>query len=325
MRKIFVVAPGGVVTGGPELLHQFADTLNRETPRARMLYAPFSGHFETPEPYRRYDAPSARVADVKPGSLVILPEVYATLVDHFPGSRVHFWWLSVDSFNAGLGRTTIGRHIGRRIAGVRMGKLRRHVAMHFYQSDYAHHFLQSAALAPTAKLSDYLADEYVQAIGRPSRRQRDNLLVYNPAKGRRQTRLILRALARSSGPRTQMIPLVGMTREQVRDVLGRAKVYIDFGGHPGKDRIPREAAAMGACVIVNRRGSAGNSVDIPIPNEFKIDDRRRGFEMLVVERIKTLMTDFDRHTRSFDAYRQAIAREPASFAEDVRTLFPLDA
>jgi hypothetical protein len=180
-------------------------------------------------------------------------------------------------------------------------------------------------LAPTAKLSDYLADEYVQAIGRPSRRQRDNLLVYNPAKGRRQTQLILRALAHSSGPRTQMIPLVGMTREQVRDVLGRAKVYIDFGGHPGKDRIPREAAAMGACVIVNRRGSAGNSVDIPIPNEFKIDDRRRGFEMLVVERIKTLMTDFDRHTRSFDAYRQAIAREPASFAEDVRTLFPLDA
>jgi hypothetical protein len=116
-----------------------------------------------------------------------------------------------------------------------------------------------------------------------------------------------------------------MTRKEILGTLGRAKVYIDFGEHPGKDRIPREAAAMGACIIVNRRGSAANSVDIPIPGDFKIDDRRPGFETLAVEKINTLMSDFDRQATRFDAYRQSIAREPAGFAEDVRAVFPLEA
>src|ERR1700742_2747358 len=206
MKKIFVVAPGDVVTGGPELLHQLVDTLNREAPRARILYAPFNRHFETPEPYRRYDAPLARLDDVAAGSLVILPEVYATLADHFPGATVLLWWLSVDSFNAGLGRTAISRRIGRRVANIQMGKLRRHVAMHLYQSDYAHCFLQSASLVPNAKLSDYLAAEYVQAIARPPRCQREDILAYNPAKGRRQTRTILRALEHSRGPVPHVVP-----------------------------------------------------------------------------------------------------------------------
>lgn len=29
--------------------------------------------------------------------------------------------------------------------------------------------------------------------------------------------------------------------------MRKAKVYIDFGFHPGKDRIPREAVMCGAC------------------------------------------------------------------------------
>ncbi len=30
-----------------------------------------------------------------------------------------------------------------------------------------------------------------------------------------------------------VVPLKGMTRDQVCELLGRAKVYIDFGEHPG--------------------------------------------------------------------------------------------
>ena len=29
----------------------------------------------------------------------------------------------------------------------------------------------------------------------------------------------------------------------LRDLFGSSKLYIDFGEHPGRDRIPREAAA----------------------------------------------------------------------------------
>ena len=38
------------------------------------------------------------------------------------------------------------------------------------------------------------------------------------------------------------VPLIGMTTEEMRSCMSKSKVYIDFGNHPGKDRIPREAA-----------------------------------------------------------------------------------
>ena len=47
-----------------------------------------------------------------------------------------------------------------------------------------------------------------------------------------------------------------MTPEQVVDLMSESKVYIDFGNHPGKDRIPREAVINGCCVITGVRGSA---------------------------------------------------------------------
>jgi hypothetical protein len=46
-------------------------------------------------------------------------------------------------------------------------------------------------------------------------------------------------------------------------------VYIDFGHHPGRDRIPRESAILGNCVITNWGGAAGFFNDIPVSNQFK--------------------------------------------------------
>ena len=61
-----------------------------------------------------------------------------------------------------------------------------------------------------------------------------------------------------------------MTEREVEDCLSQAKVYIDFGGHPGKDRIPREAALCGCCVVTGRRGAAGNDVEVPINQSYKL-------------------------------------------------------
>ena len=61
-----------------------------------------------------------------------------------------------------------------------------------------------------------------------------------------------------------------LSPEQVQAMLKKAKVYIDFGGHPGMDRIPREAALAGCIVVTNREGSAAFRQDVPIPSQYKI-------------------------------------------------------
>jgi len=323
MTKIFIVAPANTVTGGPELLHQLGDALNRETRLAWMLYAPFDKSHETPAPYIRYNVGPARLDDIDRDSIVVLPEIYTKLIRRFPTPRIYFWWLSVDDFFHHAGFTAPLGPIGGRnlIAKSYIGQLRQHVERHLYQSEYAREFLVSQSLAPSSRVSDYLAEEYVKELAKPASTPRENLVVYNPKKGRRRTRQILRALRQSDGPMPEVVPLAGMTRSQVCELLGRAKLYIDFGGHPGKDRIPREAVALGACVLVNRRGSALNSVDIPIPDEFKIDDRTSGFAKVAADRIRLMMADFERQSPKFEAYRQKIAAEPADFLADVQSLF----
>jgi hypothetical protein len=325
MKKIFIVAPGDTTTGRPELCHQLAHVLNQDVERAFVLYHPFDQRYQIPNPYRKYNVRPVTLRDVDPGSVVILPEVYAPLIKFFRKAEIYFWWLSVDNFFVSLGNTNVAKVLGLGLAAkIQFVALRRRVSKHLFQSEYAREFLESAHLEPADRLSDCLADEFVEAILKPNGQAREDLLVYNPAKGLNRTELILRELRESNGPLPDILPIEGMQPSQVRHVLERAKVYIDFGEHPGKDRIPREAAALGACIIVNRRGSAENSTDIPIAEEFKIDDRVAGFESVVVEKIRMLMREFEQQRVRFDSYRQAIRMESASFLDDVHTIFPAD-
>jgi hypothetical protein len=147
-------------------------------------------------------------------------------------------------------------------------------------------------------LSNKLADENVDTTtssaviaNTPSQQPtllRDIDVVYNPAKGIHYTNEIIRR----AGQTLQIVPIgkglngqVRMTNHEVTNLLRRAKVYIDFGPHPGMDRLPREAALAGCIVITNRDGAAGYDVDVPLPNEFKFGGT------FCVDNVYTLLRD----------------------------------
>jgi hypothetical protein len=304
MTGVYVLCPIAV-TGGPELLHQLVDVLNTRQPdSASIVYHPGG---ETPEPYRRYLVRPAVKDEIQPGDTIVLPEIFSGLVGDFPGARVLFWWLSVDNFHAWSGDS-------------HMALLRQHVSAHLYQSEYARAFLERKGLCPALRLSDRLAGPYIDAIGCPPTDQRGNLVAYNPAKGGDRARRVLAELANTT--RVWVIEIADMSPGRVRAVLASAKVYIDFGHHPGKDRLPREAAAMGCCVVTNRRGSAANDIDVPIPQQFKIDDHEPGWEHRAVTTVRNLLADFDRQRGLFDDYRAAILAEHDQFEMDAAAVFP---
>lgn len=305
---VYIITPAGAVTGGPELCHQLADALNAAGRRASVVYHPFGRAHQTPRPYHGYDCRPAEGVD--PGATVVLPEVYGHLVGDFPDCRVYFWWMSVNNFHSRAAQT-----VG---AAAQLITLRQQVDLHLYQSEYARRFLETSRLGPARRLSDKLAAEYLKPTVRGPRA---DVVAFNPAKGMSRTEQILRALTCGLHHPPQMVALRNMSRTDVREVLSRTKVYIDFGSHPGKDRLPREAAALGACVITNRRGAAANGVDIPIPREFKIDDRKPGFERRAAAKVVQILADFDRHSAMFDGYRRTIADESEQFAADIAGAF----
>ena len=116
---------------------------------------------------------------------------------------------------------------------------------HLFQSAYAREYVQQQFKVGGAMLSDYLAPEYFSA---PLAGTRRNAVAFNPRKGYRYTARLIQAC-----PDIEFVRLEGMTRQQLRETLDSCCVYIDFGVHPGKDRIPREAAVRGAVVIVGRQ------------------------------------------------------------------------
>jgi hypothetical protein len=318
---VFVICPADKITGGPELLHQLVGLLRSLGRDARIVYFPFRKGHRVPEPYRQYRVEVGLVKEITPKSMVVVPETSAWKVLKLPKSRIYLWWLSVDNFLkeivANRSRHFFPASVVRNAA---LALVRRRATAHLYQSEYARQFCNSQCLYPLYPLSDYLSPRYLEAAGTQRAQTRDNIVVFNPAKGMERTKAILEVLSRSASP-IKAIPIQNMDREQVMELLSRAKIYIDFGSHPGKDRLPREAAALGCCVITNRRGSAANARDLPIPAEYKIDDADPTFPQRAVETIIRICGDFPRYATDFDEYRRRIGREPEQFAAEALDIF----
>ena len=121
---------------------------------------------------------------------------------------------------------------------------------------------------------------------------------------------------RKKSPFFQWIPLINLSSKDMIDLMSRAKVYIDFGNHPGKDRIPREAAIHGCCIITGKRGSARFQKDVSIPEEFKFDDSCKNIPR-ILRKIEEVFLDYENVNKKFGSYREKIRMEEKVFDEDL--------
>jgi hypothetical protein len=182
---------------------------------------------------------------------------------------------------------------------------------YMFHSHYAfEHFKE---LNPKYYLSDNLNEDFLKI--RTDLSKKENILVYNPKRGFTFTEKIIK-IAKD----IQFIPLINMSREEVIKTLQRAKVYIDFGNHPGKDRIPREAVILGCCVITNKRGSAAFYEDVPIPDEYKFEDRDENIPK-IVDRIRDCFDNYEERYKDFEYYREVARNGTQRFIENLRKIF----
>ncbi len=192
--------------------------------------------------------------------------------------------------------------------------------LHLAGSAYARAFVEGRGAQRVASLSSYVHESFTGITDAGG--AREDLVVYNPQKGRD---VIAPLIAETSD--LVWRPIEGLSREGVADLLRRAKVYVDFGHHPGKERLPREAVASGCCVITGMKGSAGFFADVPIPPGYKFDDRSELSPPRlreIAETIRACVRDHDARRADFEPYRAAVRAEKSAFELGVRTLFPTD-
>ncbi|MBM6838551.1 hypothetical protein H9X77_10020 [Clostridium saudiense] len=116
------------------------------------------------------------------------------------------------------------------------------------------------------------------------------------------------------------LPLQNMTPIEMSETMKKSKVYIDFGNHPGKDRIPREAAISGCCVITGKRGSAKYKQDVNIDDEFKFNDNEAEFEN-IRKKILEIFNNYEDESLKFNKYREIIMNEEERFEKDLKEIF----
>lgn len=313
--RLVVIVPVGGQTGGVELLYQFVDAARRNGVDAHVCGYTFRKKLTIPEAYEKYNCPIIGIKDISTSDVIIVPEVYSHLWKWFNRNPVFMWWLSVDNYynSKKLKYCYRNRFWPWDFRSIKNPQFDRLFSGHLCQSQYAFDHLAAAGIHESLIVSDYInRDFFAYPISADSAKRRD-IVVYNPAKGASQTNKIIK---RSS---YEFHPIKNMTRAEVMKLLASAKVYIDFGNHPGKDRIPREAAALGCVVLTNKKGSAANKIDIEIDDDLKVDDGSDGFEVQASNKIKDIMLHFDSYSQSLASYREKILGEENEFEECVRS------
>lgn len=327
---IFVLYHKGLRTGGPEALHQLVDMLRELGKDAYLVPHPHTVHNERVEQYSVYNAPEAPAIIDAPGNVVVYPETYVYEMSGVKHARRMCWWLSIDNSLTFMAermwhRSTATPLQKAREAAVpfaRMWKNRVNPGMlrkdrdvvHLVQSSYAWAFVATRFDVVPSLVSDYTPTAEFQGTSQVARNH--HLVTYNPAKGGH----IIEAVKAHCPPSIEWRPIVGMTRSEVVSALQGCGIYLDLGHHPGKDRMPREAALSGALTVVARRGSGAFFADVPVPWEHKITPGRDEVETAAAM-LPRLIGDFDAEVAKQDSYRAAILNERARFRSEVEDVF----
>ena len=283
---IVVVCPAATVTGGPEALHQLADSLTRQGFDAAMLYLPGDYH-HVPEPYAHYKFRTVSETEVYPTDVVIIPEVMVGEVRRFAYARPVLWWLSVDNA-AGGALTACGDHLA--------------------QSFYAWKYLRDHGHKP------FMVGDYIHPAFHRTNTVREPWVAVNPAKGGDVAHRFSLLC-----PDIELRGIEGLGRDEVAGFLNRASVFIDFGHQPGKDRLPREAASCGAVVFVRDAGAARYRQEYPLPEEFFFTSDDVSLTLLG-ERVRAVLADSPPAYGAQVLYHRMVAREQRIFDEQVRIL-----
>lgn len=330
MKRIVVCCPAYIASGGPELLHQLCFKLIKAGYNAVMGYYGITNNSNndnniSPKVYSKYNNPYIKIKKYNEtkDDIVVIPETFIGAFKLKAKIRI-LWWLSVDNFKG----TFIGskKHIHIRIRPILpfigtqsyLSKLfvRKKIDYHLVQSYYAEDYVKKLGIENNKimYLSDYLNNVFINNVINNSIPKK-NIVLYNPKKGIEYTKkLILYAT------HIKWVPLENLSREQMSEVLQSAKVYIDFGNHPGKDRIPREAAISGCCVITGKRGSAGFYEDVPIPNELKFNEENFNCKN-ICDRINDVFDNYGYYYGILSNYRTIIKNEEAKFDRDLKEVF----
>ena len=325
--KIYVLCPANFYTGGPESLHQLASRLLAFGLDAQILYSiRVNKFFDENDPVapvlKKYHVPYTFNFDDAPHNIFIVPESSSSHLFAAKKCRRVLWWMSVDNYFeniAELIRDIVADPLSEPIPRIFTFEASANDSSieHWGQSEYVRRFLRLNGVKQIKTVETHMRQTFLRRAENVDFTAKKNFVAYNPRKGFEFTKKLI-----DIAPEIKWRPIENMTPAQVQELLAAAKIYIDFGSFPGRERLPREAAVSGCVVITGRRGAAGNNIDFNLPEEFKFDERTVKTNV-VVKKIRDVLRNFQ---PAFDAqkdFREGIVNAQKKFSDEVAAVFEI--
>ena len=325
---VYIACLPQAAAGGTELLHQLCNSLNRRNIKAYMYYnciEKFEGN-PVADRFEHYGTKYVEEIEENENNILIVPELLIKYLDNYKNIRKCIWWLGINHY---LVATELMPHKYLRViyhwilTGLHIkkpmsfGKIRKQGIINWAQCWYAVAFLERKGLNNVAYLSDYIADSFVSDYqhNKFDCSKKEDYVIYNP---KRNTKYVEKL--KKYAPHIKFVAIENMSPAQVKETMQKAKVYIDFGSHPGKDRMPRESAMQGCCVLTSTLGSAHFYDDVPIPTECKYDRTNKNVGV-IIKKIEQIFSNYESEAEKFDGYRNYIMGEKEQFEKDIDKLF----
>lgn len=334
----YVLLPHNYATGGVELGHQLVDYLHQLGIVVYAVYMENGEIVQNPkilDTYMHYNVQIATSIEDEKENIIVIPETMPELARRYYQIDIAFWWMSVDNFiKHYLGcsslvwnkEKSIWKNLRKNIhillshlpfartdilVYFRKNKDR---MIHLYQSEYAHQYILTHRLDECKKLSDYINSDLFPKQ-RINHNTKQDIVLFNPKKGYEYTKKIIEAL-----PSVKFVALQGMNRNQLNKAFDSAKLYIDFGHFPGKDRLPREAVLHDCCILTGKFGASKYYEDVPINDNFKYDITKSNIQQ-IVDKIMHILNNYEDMNRQFDSYRKIVTEEQYIFYQEIEDIF----
>lgn len=333
INKIYIISPGNKDNGGGESLHQLCDTLNRLGYKAFMYY--FDSKSESIlEKMRIYNVNITNKIEDNSNNLIICPEMYTYPLRKYKKIKKSIWFLSLDFYlrSLPLYRTKyvskkwnipniffpfilLAVLIGTEATFKNFSFKKDNIKYFLYNVEYARSFIERECKGDC--ILKYLCGP-INKIYFESKPliSKEKIVAYNPKKaGSFTTRIIELFSLEKKG--IEFIPIQDMDQMEVKNLLCKSSVYMDFGFFPGPERIPREAVMMKCNIITSNHGSAYNDIDVPIPNRYKFELKEENIGV-IINTIEDMVFNYDKYVGEFEKYREKVISQHEKFDLYVR-------
>ena len=345
--KIYIACPYGTVTGGTESLHQLVSTLNNTGKEAYIFYYNTRNRkkVEVPNKFKKYNIKIAQKINDEQLNILIVPEIATHLIYKYNRIQKCIWWLSLDFyFKSFPMKEAEGSKYTRNINNKFIKKIMVYIVyimkiiigrkykmldfdkdnnvgdyIHLYNCEYVRMFLleKGINIYKTAYLCGPINKSYIN--DKHIIEDKKNIVCFNPAK---DFTFANKLIEYTQQRRDDIVfkPIKNMTLAQVKNLLMKSKVYMDFGFFPGPERIPREAVVSYCNIMTSNRGSAGNEHDVLVPKKYKYDVDNVNIE-IVYDGLIELLDDYKGNLHLYDSYRNKVEDQIKRFENDIIDIF----